>query len=82
VGTRGSVSRHARDVVGNPFFLRVVTLSNTIDDFVKGCHIRRLHAESVRAMYVNWCGKHTCHVYQVSRAGCTSIRITVTLGYE
>jgi hypothetical protein len=32
MGTRGSVSRHARDVVGSSFFSVAVTLSNAVDD--------------------------------------------------
>jgi hypothetical protein len=38
MGTHRSVSRRAGDVVKNFFFLRAVTLSNSIDDFVNGCY--------------------------------------------
>jgi hypothetical protein len=49
---------------------------------IKGCHIRRLSAESVCVAYVDRHKKCACPVYQVSPAGCTLIRITVTLEYE
>jgi hypothetical protein len=39
MGTRRSVSQCAGDVVGNSFFSRAVTLSNTVDNFVKGCYM-------------------------------------------
>jgi hypothetical protein len=39
MGTRRSISRRAGDVVGNSFFSGEVTLSNSIDDFVKGCYM-------------------------------------------
>jgi hypothetical protein len=48
-----------------PFFLVGVALSIAIDDFMKGCHIRELHTGSVRGVYVDWRGKHTCRVNQV-----------------
>jgi hypothetical protein len=38
MGTHRSVSQRARDVVGNSFFLGAVTLSNSVDDFVKDCY--------------------------------------------
>jgi hypothetical protein len=49
-----------------PFFSGAVALSNTVDDFIKGCHVRGLLAKSVRVVYVDWYRKRTCHVYQVS----------------
>jgi hypothetical protein len=49
---------------------------------VKGCHVRGLPIGSIRVVYVDWSRKHICRVYQVSPVGCTSIRITTTLGYE
>jgi hypothetical protein len=48
----------------------------------KGYHVRGLLAGSVQVAYVHWREKRTCHVYQVSPTGYTSIWITVTLGYE
>jgi hypothetical protein len=36
--THRSVSRRTGDVVGNYFFSGAVTLSNSDDDFAKGCY--------------------------------------------
>jgi hypothetical protein len=82
VGTCTSVSHRAGDVVKSLFFSGVVTLLNSIDDYVKGCHIRGMLAGNVRVTYMDWRKKCTCCVYQVSHAGCTSIQIVVTLEYE
>jgi hypothetical protein len=49
---------------------------------MKGFHIRGLLVGSVRQTYMDWRGKRMCCVVQVTPVGCTSIRITVTLGYE
>jgi hypothetical protein len=49
---------------------------------VEGYHVRGPPTGSVRQAYVDWCGKRTCRVGRVSPAGCTSIQIAVTLGYE
>jgi hypothetical protein len=49
---------------------------------MKGYHIQKLLVENVRVVYMNWHKKRTYHVYQVSPAGCTSIRIVTTLEYE
>jgi hypothetical protein len=38
MGTGKSVSQRVEDLVGNSFFSRVVTLSNSVDDFMKGCY--------------------------------------------
>jgi hypothetical protein len=65
-----------------PFFLGALDPFNSVDNFTKGCHIWGLPAGSVRVVYVDWHEKRTCHVYQVSPAGCTSIQIITTLGYE
>jgi hypothetical protein len=40
VETRKSVSLRAGNIVGSPFFSRAVTLLNSVDDFVKGCHMQ------------------------------------------
>jgi hypothetical protein len=40
VGTHRSISWHAGDVIISPFFLGAVDLFNSVDDFVKGCHVR------------------------------------------
>jgi hypothetical protein len=39
MGTYRSVSRRARDVVGNSFFSGAMTLSISVDDFTKGCYM-------------------------------------------
>jgi hypothetical protein len=65
-----------------PFFSGVVPLLNYVDNFAKGSHIQELPVGSIREAYVDWSRKRTCRVHQVSPTGCTSIRITVTLGYE
>jgi hypothetical protein len=49
---------------------------------MEGCHVRGPPAGSVRRVYVDWHVKRTCRVGRVSSVGCTSIRITTTLGYE
>jgi hypothetical protein len=49
---------------------------------VECCHIRGPPVGSVRWVYVDWRGKRMCRVGWVSPAGCTSIRIAATLGYE
>jgi hypothetical protein len=54
-----------------PFFSRAVALSITVEDFAKGYDVWGLPVSSVCVMLVG-----------VSPAGCTSIRIVVTLGYE
>jgi hypothetical protein len=82
VGTHRSVSQRAGDVVRSPFFSRAVALSNVVDDYVKGYHIRGLSARSIHMVYVDWHGKRTYRVYQVSPVWYISIRIIVTLGYE
>jgi hypothetical protein len=56
-----------------PFFSGAVDPFNVVNDFVKGYHIRGLPIGNIRVAYVDWRGKHRCHVYQVSPAGCTSI---------
>jgi hypothetical protein len=49
---------------------------------VKGCRVKGPPAGSVRVAYVDWRGKRTCRVYQVSLTGCTLIQIAATLRYE
>jgi hypothetical protein len=65
-----------------PFLLGAIALSNVVDDFAKDCHVWGLPIGSVCVAYVDWREKRMCHVYQVSLAGCTSIQIIMTLGYE
>jgi hypothetical protein len=52
-GGRRSVSRRAEDVIGSFFFSGVVTLSNTIDNSVKDCHVQELPTGSVSVAYVD-----------------------------
>jgi hypothetical protein len=47
VGTCKSVSRRAGYVVESPFFSGVVTLLNSIDDYVKDCHIWGMFAGNI-----------------------------------
>jgi hypothetical protein len=49
-----------------PFFLGAAALSIAVEDFAKGLHVRGSHAGSVCRAYVDWRGKHTCHVGWVS----------------
>jgi hypothetical protein len=65
VGTHRSVSQCDGDVFRSHFFSGAVTLSNAIDDFAKGYHIRGLSTGSIRVEYMDWRGKRTCHVYHV-----------------
>jgi hypothetical protein len=37
--THRLVSRHAGDVVENPFFLGAVAVLNSVDDYMKGCRV-------------------------------------------
>jgi hypothetical protein len=80
MGTRRSVSRRAGDVVGNSFFSRA--MSNSIDDFMKGCYTWTAWDMYGRGSYVDWAWKACGVLVEFPPAGCTSIRITVTLGYE
>jgi hypothetical protein len=47
------------------FFSGAVALSITVEDFAKGCHVRGLPTGSVRRVYMDWHGKHTCHLGRV-----------------
>jgi hypothetical protein len=49
-----------------PFFSGAAALSIIVEDFVKGCHVRGPPAGSIRRAYVDWRGKRTCCVGQVS----------------
>jgi hypothetical protein len=56
-----------------PFFLGAMYPFNSVNNFMKGCHVWGLPTRSVRVTYVDWYAKHTCHLYQVFPTGCTSI---------
>jgi hypothetical protein len=73
VGLRGGVGS---TFVGSSESIQLCWVS------VKGCHVWGLTAGSIRVAYVEWHRKRTCCVYQAFLAGCTSIRIAVTLRYE
>jgi hypothetical protein len=63
-------------------FLRAMDPFNSVGDYTKSCHVQGLPIRSIQVAYEDWRKKHMCHVYQVSLAWWTSIRIVVTLGYE
>jgi hypothetical protein len=72
LGMDPQISQSARwGLCQEPFFLRAVALSITVEDFAKGYDVWGLPVSSVCVMLVGF-----------SPAGCTSIRIVVTLGYE
>jgi hypothetical protein len=48
-----------------PFFSGVVDLFKSIDDCMKGCHVRGPPAGSIRWAYMDWRGKRTCRVGRV-----------------
>jgi hypothetical protein len=48
-----------------PFFSGAMGSVQIYRRLMKGCHIRGLPTGSVRRVYVDWRGKHTCHVDQV-----------------
>jgi hypothetical protein len=83
LGTNLQISQLACCGLGQePFFLVAVNSFNSVDDFMKGCHVQELPVGSVRVAYMDWHGKRMCHVYQVSPVECTSIQIIATLRYE
>jgi hypothetical protein len=53
MGTCGSVSRCAGDVVGSSFFLEVIALSNVVDNSMKDCHVWGLSTGSVQVVYID-----------------------------
>jgi hypothetical protein len=48
-----------------PFFSGPVGSVQIYRHLVKGCHVQGPPAGSVRRTYVDWHGKHTCHVGRV-----------------
>jgi hypothetical protein len=48
-----------------PFFSGAVGSVQICRCLAKGCHVRGLPAGSVRWVYVDWRGKHMCHVGRV-----------------
>jgi hypothetical protein len=82
VRTRGSVSRRALDCVGSPFSREQWDLSKSVDASRKVV----TYGDRPQEAYVvrTWTGMRSVCVMLVGffPAGCTSIRITATLGYE
>jgi hypothetical protein len=82
MGTHRLVSRCAGDVVGNSFFLG----SSEIHPNLLATHKRLLCVDRVRYVWSGAiCGLSVEYMWRVGRvfpAGCISIRITATLGYE
>jgi hypothetical protein len=65
-----------------PFFSGVVDLFKSIDECMKGCYMWIAWDTYGHRPYTDWAWK-TCGVLVgFFPVGCTSIRITVTLGYE
>jgi hypothetical protein len=48
-----------------PFFSEAVALLNSVDDYVKGCHVWGLPTRSIHRAYVDWRGKRTYRVDRV-----------------
>jgi hypothetical protein len=82
VQTRGSVSRRAVDCVGSPFSQEQWDLSKSIGASRKVA----TYEDRPQEVYAGrtWTGAGSVRVVLVgfSPVGCTSIRITATLGYE
>jgi hypothetical protein len=52
-------------IVSGALFLRSSDSVQLCRWLVEGCHVRGPPIRSVRRTYVDWCGKHMCHVSQV-----------------
>jgi hypothetical protein len=65
-----------------PFFSGIVALSITIDDFMKCCYMWTAWDTYGRGPYVDQAWKVCDVLVRFAPAGCTSIQITTTLGYE
>jgi hypothetical protein len=78
MGPHRSVSRCAEDVARNSFFSAVVTLSLASERLLCVDRMRYVWSGTICGLSVGcvW------HVGLVSHAGCISIRIVTTLGYE
>jgi hypothetical protein len=63
-------------------FSGAVDLFNSVDDYAKGCYTRTVRDTYGRNVIHRLSVGCIWHVDQVSPAGCTSIQIVVTLGYE
>jgi hypothetical protein len=65
-----------------PFFSGAVNLFKSVDDYMKGCYMWTAWDTYGRGPYVDREWKACGVLVGFSLAWCTSIRITVTLGYE
>jgi hypothetical protein len=65
-----------------PFFSGAVALLNSVDDYIKCCYMRTMWDTYGPGPYANWTLEAWDMLVRFSPAGCTSIRITATLGYE
>jgi hypothetical protein len=65
-----------------PFFSGAVDLFKSVDDCMKGCYIWTVWDTYGRRPYMDWAWKACGVLVGFFLAGCTSIRITTTLGYE
>jgi hypothetical protein len=64
------------------FFSGAVDLFNSVDDYAKGCYTRTARDTYGRNAIRGLSAGCVWRVDQVFPAGCTSIQIIVTLGYE
>jgi hypothetical protein len=82
VRTHGSVGRRAGDCVGSPFSREQWDLSKSVSASRKVATYRDRPQEAYAGR--TWTGMGSVRVLLVgfSPTGCTSIRITATLGYE
>jgi hypothetical protein len=82
VWTHRSVNRYAVDYVGSPFSREQWDPSKSVDDSSKAA----THGDCPQEAYTGhmWTGVGSVCVMLIgfSPTGCTSIRITMTLGYE
>jgi hypothetical protein len=65
-----------------PFFSGIVDLFKYVDDCIKGCYMWTTWDTYGRGPYTEWAWKVCGMLVGFSPTGCTSIRITATLGYE
>jgi hypothetical protein len=65
-----------------PFFFGAVDLYKSVDDFIKDCYVLIAWDTYGLGPYVDWAWNVCGVLVGFSPAGCTSIRVIVTLGYE
>jgi hypothetical protein len=69
-------------IVSEPFLSGAVTLLNAVDDFVKVCYALTAWDTYGLGPNVDWVWNACGVLVEFSPAGCTSIQIVMTLGYE